>query len=156
MKGINQFIPESGNFWVDEWHSVNNKLPFLWMDVLQPDKFCPFPFQVKVLQQLLRTGRESTCLRQVSVALAEAAISALREASIKLKAEISNSQRAENSCPSAGISLRGLFIYPLKFINKEINLVCWIHLTAHKMQVLILCFPGDQVPVLLLFSHDKW
>lgn len=62
------------------------------MDVLQPDKFCPFTLQVRMLQQalaVLKTGRESTCLRQVSVALAEAAISALREASIQLKAEIS-------------------------------------------------------------------
>ena len=81
------------------------------------------------LWQLLRTGRDNTCLRQVSVALPEAAISVLKEVSIQLKAEISNSERSENGCIQQGSHYGVLFSYPLKLIKKEINVVCWIHLS---------------------------
>jgi len=66
---------------------------------------------------------------QVSVALPKATISVLKEASIQLKAEISNSERSENGCIQQESYYEILFGYPLKVIKKEINLVCWIHLS---------------------------
>lgn len=104
---------------------------------------------------MLRTGRDSTCLRHVSVVLPDAAISVLKEASIQLKAEISNSERSENGVIQQRSHCGVSFSYPLKFVKEEINPVCWIHLIALMMQAHLLCFPGDHVPVLLLFPHDR-